>query len=84
MAIKVPDGAYNDKLLKIMMSLHQYDMVFFRKWLGVLNSYPSLTHYPVFFLCQTQFSFENRRVAGNPKYGVLPDISGKPKVLGMI
>ena len=29
MAIKVPDGVYNDKLLKIMMSLHQYVMVFF-------------------------------------------------------
>ena len=31
----------------------------------------------------TRFSFENHRVAGNPKYRVLPDISGKPGVSGV-
>lgn len=40
MAIKVPDGAYNDKLLKIMMSLHQYDMVFFSEVVGGTQQLP--------------------------------------------
>ena len=31
----------------------------------------------------TRLSFENHRVAGNPKYRVLPDISGKPEVSGI-
>ena len=84
MAIKVPDGAYNDKLLKIMMSLHQYDMVFFSEVVGGTQQLPEPDPLSGIFLCQTQFSFENRWVAGNPKYGVLPDISGKPKVLGNI
>ena len=30
-----------------------------------------------------RFSFENHQVAGNPKYQVLHDISGKPKVWGI-
>ena len=31
----------------------------------------------------TRFSFENHRVAGNSKYRVLPEISGKPGVSGI-
>ena len=43
------------------------------------------TRYPVFHPIPdlTRFSFENHRVAGNPKYRVLPDISGKPEVSGI-
>ena len=43
----------------------------------VPNGYPNPTRYPVFLSIPdpTQFSFENHRVAGNPKYRVLPDIS---------
>ena len=73
-----------------MMSLHQYDMVFFvRKWLGVPPCSAQRVHEPDpllgIFLIPAQFSFENRRVAGNPKYRVLPDISrsGEPKILGI-
>ena len=46
------------------------------------SGYPNPTRYPVFLLIPdpTRFSFENHRVAGNPKYRVLPDISGKPEV----
>ena len=49
------------------------------------NGYPNPTRYPVFFSIPdpTRFSFENHRVAGNPKYRVLPDISGKPEVSGI-
>ena len=36
-----------------------------------------------FFLYPTQFSFENNQVAGNPKYRVLPDVLGKPKISGI-
>ena len=37
-----------------------------------------------YFICYpTRFSFENHRVAGNPKYRVLPEISGKPGVSGI-
>ena len=52
---------------------------------SVPNGYPNPTRYPVFFSIPdpTRFSFENHRVAGNPKYRVLPDISGKPEVLGI-
>ena len=51
----------------------------------VPNGYPNPTRYPVFFSIPdpTRFSFENHRVAGNPKYRVLPDISGKPEVSGI-
>ena len=51
----------------------------------VPNRYPNPTRYPVFFWKPdlTQFCFENHQVAGNPKYRVLPDISGKPEVLGL-
>ena len=31
----------------------------------------------------TQFSFDNHRVVGDPKYRVLPVMSGKPKVSGI-
>ncbi len=46
---------------------------------------PNPTCYPVFCPIPnpTRFSFENHRVAGNPKYRVLPDISGKPEVSGI-
>ena len=39
--------------------------------------YPNPTHHPVSISSpdQTQFSFENHWVAGNPKYQVLPDVS---------
>ena len=45
------------------------------------NGYPNPTRYPVFSSIPdpTRFNFENHRVAGNPKYRVLPDISGKPE-----
>ena len=50
------------------------------------NGYPISACYPVLFLLPdlTQFSFENHRVAGNPKYGItrylgIPDISVNPK-----
>ena len=36
-----------------------------------------------FFRYPTRLSFENHRTAGNPKYRVLPDISGKPGVSGI-
>merc|ERR1712001_663771 len=51
----------------------------------VPNGYPNPTRYPVFFSLPdpTRYSFENHRVAGNPKYRVLPDISGKPEVSGI-
>ena len=49
------------------------------------SGYPNPTRYPVFHSIPdpTRFSFENHRVAGNPKYRVLPDISGKPEVSGI-
>ena len=52
---------------------------------AVPNGYTNPTRYLVFFLIPARFSFENRRVAGNQKYRVLPDIfiSGKPKILGI-
>ena len=52
---------------------------------AVPNGYPNPTRYPVFFAIPdpTRFSFGNHRVAGNPKYRVLLDISGKPEVLGI-
>ena len=48
------------------------------------DGYPSPTRYPVFHWIPypSQFSFENPHVPGNPKYRVLPDISGQPKVSG--
>ena len=51
----------------------------------VSSGYPNPTRYPVFHLLPdpTRFSFENHRVAGNPKYRVLPEISGKPGVSGI-
>ena len=54
-------------------------------WIGsVPSGYPNPTRYPVFFSIPnpTRFSFRNHRVAGYPKRRVLPNISGKPKVLG--
>ena len=52
---------------------------------SVSSGYPNPTRYPVFHLLPdpTRFSFENHRVAGNPKYRVLPEISGKPGVSGI-
>ena len=52
---------------------------------SVSSGYPNPTRYPVFHLIldPTRFSFENHRVAGNPKYRVLPEISGKPGVSGI-
>ena len=49
----------------------------------VSSGYPNPTRYPVFHLLPdpTRFSFENHRVAGNPKYRVFP--SGKPGVSGI-
>ena len=49
------------------------------------SGYPNPTRYPVFHSIPdpTRFSFENHWVAGNPKYWVLPDISGKPGVSGI-
>ena len=51
---------------------------------AVPSGYPNPTRYPVFLSIPdpTRFSFGNHRVAGNPKHRVLPDISGKPEVLG--
>ena len=45
---------------------------------AVPSGYPNPTRYPVFCSIPdpTRFSFRNRRVAGNPKHRVLPDISG--------
>ena len=50
----------------------------------VPSGYPHPTRYPVFLSIPdpTRFSFGNHRVAGNPKLRVLPDISGKPEILG--
>jgi len=52
---------------------------------AVSSGYPNPTRYPVFHLIPdpTRFIFENHRVAGNPKYRVLPEISGKPGVSGI-
>ena len=55
-------------------------------WIFTVSSgYPNPTRYPVFHLLPdpTRFSFENHRVAGNSKYRVLPEISGKPGVSGI-
>ena len=54
-------------------------------WWAGPSGYPNPTRYPVFHSIPdpTRFSFENHRVAGNPKYRVLPDISGKPEVSGI-
>ena len=56
-----------------------------RSYISTLLPDPNPTRYPVFFSIPdpTRFSFENHRVAGNPKYRVLPDISGKPEVSGI-
>ena len=53
-------------------------------WEPVPSGYPNPTWYSVFHSIPdpTRFSFENHRVAGNPKHRVLPDISGKPEVSG--
>ena len=50
----------------------------------VPSVYPNSTRYPIFLSIPdpTRISFGNHRVAGNPKHRVLPDISGKPEVLG--
>ena len=50
----------------------------------VPSGYPNPTRYPVFLSIPdpTRFSFRNHRVAGNQEHRVLPDISGKPEVLG--
>ena len=37
----------------------------------------------IFSVTDPIFSFENHQVAGNTKYQVIPDISGKPEVLGI-
>ena len=52
---------------------------------AVSSGYPNPTRYPGFHLLPdlTRFSFENHRVAGNPKYWVLPEISCKPGVSGI-
>ena len=59
-------------------------IVFPRTPYPVTSGYPNPTRYPVFLSIPdpTRFSFGNHRVAGNPKHRVLPDISGKPEVLG--
>ena len=51
---------------------------------AVPSGYPNPTWYTVFHSIPdpTRFSFDNHRVAGNPKYRVLPDISGKSQVSG--
>ena len=51
---------------------------------AVPNGYPNPTRYPVFSSIPdpTRFNFENHRVAGNPKYRVLPDISGNTRSFG--
>ena len=51
----------------------------------VPSRYLDPTRYPVFLSIPdpTRFSFENHQVAGNPKYRVLPGISGKHEVLGI-
>ena len=36
--------------------------------------WPMMAGYLIFFRYPTRFGFENHRVAGNPKYRVLPDI----------
>ena len=48
------------------------------------NGYPNPTRYPVFSSIPdpTRFNFENHRVAGNPKYRVLPEISGNTRSFG--
>ena len=50
----------------------------------VPNGYPNPTRYPVFSSIPdpTRFNFENLRVAGNPKYWVLPEISGNTRSFG--
>ena len=50
----------------------------------VPSGYPNPTRYPIFLSIPdpTRFSFIKQRVWGNPKHQVLPDISGKPEVLG--
>ena len=51
---------------------------------SVPNGYPNPTRYPVFSSIPdpTRFNFENLRVAGNPKYRVLPEISGNTRSFG--
>ena len=48
------------------------------------NGYPNPTRYPVFSSIPdpTRINFENHRVAGNPKYQVLPEISGNTRSFG--
>ena len=48
------------------------------------NGYPNPTRYPVFSSIPdpTRFNFENLRVAGNPKYRVLPEILGNTLSFG--
>ena len=48
------------------------------------NGYPNPTRYPVFSSIPdpTRFNFENLRVAGNPKYRVLPEILGNTRSFG--
>ena len=50
----------------------------------VPNGYPNPTRYPVFSSIPdpTRFNFENLRVAGNPKYRVLPEVSGNTRSFG--
>ena len=56
-----------------------------RSYFSTLLPDPNPTRYPVFSSIPdpTRFNFENHRVAGNPKYRVLPDISGKPGFSGV-
>ena len=51
---------------------------------SVPNGYPNPTRYPVFSSIPdpTRFNFENLRVAGNPKYRVLPEVSGNTRSFG--
>ena len=51
---------------------------------SVPNGYPNPTRYPVSSSIPdpTRFNFENHGVAGNPKYRVLPEISGNTRSFG--
>ena len=59
--------------------------IFYQTPQYVPNRYLNPTRYPASFLVPdpTWFSFENHQVAGNLKFQVLPDISGKQEVSGI-
>ena len=67
-------------------NLEHFPDCFLLMFTATVNQGPTGTWYPAanwhFFRYLTRVSSKNHRVAGNLKFGVIPNISGKPKISG--